>query len=1153
MGDDGSVCDSSYSCDGYWESAASDTSNCCVGSCTYICSWDTNGDPVYPGGTSYWSDGYDEYDSSCNITSYYYETTTTTSDGYDGSIQCGFDAYNVPVYSGNIGCYIDGDGIAFGVEFDSDCNESANFYDESLCSSDATYDSSDYTADSCGTGCYWDTDHCECESGTCPDTCSWVKDGAYCTCPWDSDYLYATEDDTDTEEDEEEDEEEEDEEEEEEDEKDTYTYFTDEDMCVQDYYGARIYPWGLAYNQDGTWDQYDENCEVVDSGEQFDDWSTFNWANPDMVDYVDEYKDEFEDKYDVWVQYGFEDDNHYEYNEWDKWGDYDDDWNDTIDSRDVTNKTNDFHGMLNNYSFDHEWSRLANRQDNLVYHFDNMISNRQREMSMYGSNDGMEDSIDGLTELSESAKELITELEVIEELYFDDKSELESSVNNMNGSSWGEVAITELKILKMDGYSGLADAMDARVTWVENMESVADVQNQIGMVYQTYEKAGMDVPSKVEKDLDSVWVQINNLVDYESDLEEAYDDVKDKVSEMRSLTEYNDILDASDDVWVQISDLHKVKNDMFDDFDDFWKDDVWVQIDDAMRGAHGAQQAQDLTREVTTIRSEIAQAESFVSVLKKMDIDKSSVEKAVYELESLTGNGLDALDKMSDFLDEGDYLDDPDKIFEFWNTMDTLGYAAETYMNKAFNWLETNPDEISKLSSSDQDIIGDMMDADFGKDDDYDNYDDYYDNYDFDEFRGYDNHGYYDDHDAFDKSRFAMAEAYTGLVFTEGLNFDELVASITADVVEQVTRKLTANVMEKIAMHYDGKAGDMLGRALNLTDVWVQIDDVLESTTEVLDAMLADEVWVQVADTVGDDVWVQISDEVEVLEELQEETQNTVIATDVAPDMEDVWVQIGVDLEVGDVTEEDLQDYVDEVQDLLAENEDSLVENGFQFYDMTFKDADDLWYYDDVIGARSAGIVNGDPEGTFRPGDNVNMAEALKMVYEAAGENGAAGTPENGAAHGQWFEDYVKQAENDGLPFVSDVSDWGAPANRREIAVWTANVFDLDGEYEDTFPDVNASDQYADHYQAVYEHDIFTGDDGTGYLRPDDNINRAETAKALNFAAENAGALNELDDVLEELSDELVSYGNNSEVFMAAEAKGVLSFLKNLFSSVTSF
>jgi len=48
---------------------------------------------------------------------------------------------------------------------------------------------------------------------------------------------------------------------------------------------------------------------------------------------------------------------------------------------------------------------------------------------------------------------------------------------------------------------------------------------------------------------------------------------------------------------------------------------------------------------------------------------------------------------------------------------------------------------------------------------------------------------------------------------------------------------------------------------------------------------------------------------------------------------------------------------------------------------------EDQWYFPYVMGAREAGIVSGGDDGKFNPGKTINLAESLKMVSEALGVN----------------------------------------------------------------------------------------------------------------------------------------------------------------------
>lgn len=75
------------------------------------------------------------------------------------------------------------------------------------------------------------------------------------------------------------------------------------------------------------------------------------------------------------------------------------------------------------------------------------------------------------------------------------------------------------------------------------------------------------------------------------------------------------------------------------------------------------------------------------------------------------------------------------------------------------------------------------------------------------------------------------------------------------------------------------------------------------------------------------------------------------------------------------------------------------------FNQSCFKDiSKDQWYTKSVCLAKSKGIIDGYPDGTFKPGSNVNYVEALKMVlgtYELAPV----------VISSPWYQAYVDQAD----------------------------------------------------------------------------------------------------------------------------------------------
>lgn len=65
-----------------------------------------------------------------------------------------------------------------------------------------------------------------------------------------------------------------------------------------------------------------------------------------------------------------------------------------------------------------------------------------------------------------------------------------------------------------------------------------------------------------------------------------------------------------------------------------------------------------------------------------------------------------------------------------------------------------------------------------------------------------------------------------------------------------------------------------------------------------------------------------------------------------------------------------------------------------------FTDVEDEWFAPYICGAKTLGIIGGYPDGTFLPGDNVNFAEAAKILTNAF-------DIETETTDGAWYEPYV--------------------------------------------------------------------------------------------------------------------------------------------------
>ncbi len=96
------------------------------------------------------------------------------------------------------------------------------------------------------------------------------------------------------------------------------------------------------------------------------------------------------------------------------------------------------------------------------------------------------------------------------------------------------------------------------------------------------------------------------------------------------------------------------------------------------------------------------------------------------------------------------------------------------------------------------------------------------------------------------------------------------------------------------------------------------------------------------------------------------------------------------------VTDDEIADAVDQYVDTYGSSEAS-----FTDVDATLS-ADEVWYVDYVIYAKSQGWISGYPDGSYGAGNNVNVVEALKMIVETQ-----YGTPDDSYAGSNWYDVYL--------------------------------------------------------------------------------------------------------------------------------------------------
>jgi hypothetical protein len=180
--------------------------------------------------------------------------------------------------------------------------------------------------------------------------------------------------------------------------------------------------------------------------------------------------------------------------------------------------------------------------------------------------------------------------------------------------------------------------------------------------------------------------------------------------------------------------------------------------------------------------------------------------------------------------------------------------------------------------------------------------------------------------------------------------------------------------------------------------------------------------------------------------------------------------------------------------------------SGVQFGDVAGGD----WFNPYVQSVASWGIISGyrgadgKPTGVFGPANNVTVAEMLKISLKSAGIDETTCSlvpPQHAQAIGHWAAPFVSCGEVLGMHILDDPDlDVDRPATRAEVVemiddAFGDNVPPLYSNFRDT-----AGHPLEAHIAYAYTRGIVSGGKDangveTGIFRPDDPVNRAETAK----------------------------------------------------------
>lgn len=146
------------------------------------------------------------------------------------------------------------------------------------------------------------------------------------------------------------------------------------------------------------------------------------------------------------------------------------------------------------------------------------------------------------------------------------------------------------------------------------------------------------------------------------------------------------------------------------------------------------------------------------------------------------------------------------------------------------------------------------------------------------------------------------------------------------------------------------------------------------------------------------------------------------------------------------------------------------------------------WFYDDVTALNEAGIIDGYPDGSFRPSAAVNYAEAMKMIL------GAAGYMVDTAGAEVWYQPYLDYALSRGIADADTGIAPGDPITRDRVAELVVRAMGLPLDVDTVArPFADSGNVYA---ITLHSAGILRGEMSGGlfYYRGERSLNRAELA-----------------------------------------------------------
>ena len=188
---------------------------------------------------------------------------------------------------------------------------------------------------------------------------------------------------------------------------------------------------------------------------------------------------------------------------------------------------------------------------------------------------------------------------------------------------------------------------------------------------------------------------------------------------------------------------------------------------------------------------------------------------------------------------------------------------------------------------------------------------------------------------------------------------------------------------------------------------------------------------------------------------------------------------------------------------------EALLKKYYNKYKFTDTQDDTTWFFPYVHFLHQDGLISGYPDGSFKPGNDVNRAEFLKMVVEAlqrlSPQPLTPGPLPDGVATDQWYSEYLAIAYNYKNPRNNNeaIAFWETPPNfsvgvtRDEASRILVNALRYSLDSSDPVRElVDVTATASPWIYKLYEKLAVTGY-ADGSFRPNQILTRAEAAKLI--------------------------------------------------------